>query len=117
LVLRPTQPPIQYVPGAPSARVKLPDHAADHSPPSNAEIKNIRLYLHPQTRRHDVVLNKLGTGAISLHFTIDYIWIKETLKNNGRNTEESRREKRDKKKYGEELNEKERRKEEKSGKI
>jgi hypothetical protein len=34
--LRPTQPPIQWVPGAISLGVKQPGHEADHSPPSSA---------------------------------------------------------------------------------
>jgi hypothetical protein len=37
--LGPTQPPIQWVPGALSMRVKQPGHEADHSPPSSAEVK------------------------------------------------------------------------------
>jgi hypothetical protein len=38
--LGPTQPPIQWVPGALSRRVKRPGCEADHSPPSSAEVKN-----------------------------------------------------------------------------
>jgi len=38
--LWPTQLPIQWVPGAPSLGVKLPEREADHSPPSSAEVKN-----------------------------------------------------------------------------
>jgi hypothetical protein len=37
--LGPTQPPIQCVPGALSLGVKQPGREADHSPPSNAEVK------------------------------------------------------------------------------
>jgi hypothetical protein len=40
LVLRPTQPPIQWALGAPSMGVKWQGHEADHSPPSSAEVKN-----------------------------------------------------------------------------
>jgi hypothetical protein len=36
--LRPTQPPIQWVPGALSLVVKRPVREADHSPPSSAEV-------------------------------------------------------------------------------
>jgi hypothetical protein len=36
LALEPTQPPVQWVPGA-KARL---GHDADHSPPSSAEVKN-----------------------------------------------------------------------------
>jgi hypothetical protein len=38
--LGPTQPPIQWVPGALSLGVKRPEREADHSPPSSAEVKN-----------------------------------------------------------------------------
>jgi hypothetical protein len=38
-VLGPTQPPIQWVPGALSLGVKRPGREAGHSPPSNAEVK------------------------------------------------------------------------------
>jgi len=38
-VLGPTQLPIQWVPGALTAGVKRPGIAADHSPPSRAEVK------------------------------------------------------------------------------
>jgi hypothetical protein len=45
--LRPTQPPIQWVPGALSLGVKQPGHEADHSPPSSAEVREWAvLYLH-----------------------------------------------------------------------
>jgi hypothetical protein len=38
--LGPTQPPIQWVPRALFLRVKRPGREADHSPSSNAEVKN-----------------------------------------------------------------------------
>jgi hypothetical protein len=38
--LRPTQPPIQRVPGALSSGVKRQERKANHSPPSSAEVKN-----------------------------------------------------------------------------
>jgi hypothetical protein len=45
--LRPTQPPMQGVPGALSLGVKRPVGEADHSPPSSAEVKEwVELYLH-----------------------------------------------------------------------
>jgi hypothetical protein len=40
LALGSAQPPIQWVPGALSLGVKLPEREADHSPPSSAEVKN-----------------------------------------------------------------------------
>jgi hypothetical protein len=42
--LRPTQPPIQWVEGAPSLEVRRPGREADHSPPSSAEVKNAWSY-------------------------------------------------------------------------
>jgi hypothetical protein len=47
MALAPTQPPIQWVPGALSLAVKRPGREADHSPPSSAELKEwVELYLH-----------------------------------------------------------------------
>jgi hypothetical protein len=43
MTLEPTQPPIQWVPGALSLGVKWPGHEADHSPPSS---ECMELYLH-----------------------------------------------------------------------
>jgi hypothetical protein len=37
--LRPTQPPIQWVPGAISLGVKWPGREADHTPPSSTKVK------------------------------------------------------------------------------
>jgi hypothetical protein len=42
--LGPTQPPLQWVPGALSVGVKRPGREADHSPPSSAEVKNAWSY-------------------------------------------------------------------------
>jgi hypothetical protein len=40
-------PPIQWVPGVPTLGVKRPDREADHSLPSNAEVKErVELYFH-----------------------------------------------------------------------
>jgi hypothetical protein len=42
-----TQPPIQWVPGALSLRVKRPGGEADHLPPTSAEVKEcVELYFH-----------------------------------------------------------------------
>jgi hypothetical protein len=38
--LGPTQPPIEWVPGAISPGVKGPGRETDHSPPSSADVKN-----------------------------------------------------------------------------
>jgi hypothetical protein len=42
--LGPAQPLIQRVPGALSPRVKRPEHEADHSPPTSAEVKKTWIY-------------------------------------------------------------------------
>jgi hypothetical protein len=42
--LRPTQPPIQWVPRVLSLGIKRPGREADHSPASNAEVKNAWSY-------------------------------------------------------------------------
>jgi hypothetical protein len=56
--LRTTQPPIQWVPGAPSLGVKLPGCEYDHSPPPSAEVKNANRYIStPLIGLHGVVLS------------------------------------------------------------
>jgi hypothetical protein len=40
-----TQPPNQWVPGAPSPGVKRPMREADHSPPTGVEVKKMRAYI------------------------------------------------------------------------
>jgi hypothetical protein len=42
--LRPTQDPVQRVPGTLSLGIKWPGREADHSPPSSAEVKNAWRY-------------------------------------------------------------------------
>jgi hypothetical protein len=44
--LGPTQPPIQWLPRVLSRGVKRPGREADHSPPSNAEVKNTWRYTY-----------------------------------------------------------------------
>jgi hypothetical protein len=57
MALVPTQPPIQFVPGALSLGLKWPGREADHSPPSSAEVKEwVEPYLHSPIR-HGVVLS------------------------------------------------------------
>jgi hypothetical protein len=47
MVLGPTHPLIQWIPGALSLEVKRQGREADHSPPSSAEVKECaELYLH-----------------------------------------------------------------------
>jgi len=52
-----TQPPIQWIPVAIFLAVKRPDHEVDHSPPSNAELKNEWSYTISPIRLHGVVLS------------------------------------------------------------
>jgi hypothetical protein len=55
--LGPTQPHIQWVPGALSLGVKRPGREADHSPPPSTEVKEcVELYLHYPVRLLGVVL-------------------------------------------------------------
>jgi hypothetical protein len=49
--------PIKWVPGALSLGLKWPGREADHSPPSNAEIKNAWSYTSTPQCLHGVVLN------------------------------------------------------------
>jgi hypothetical protein len=67
--LRPTQPPIQWVPGALSLGVKRPGHEADHSPPSSADVKEwVELYLHsPNTPSWRGAQLKEAQGQLHLH--------------------------------------------------
>jgi hypothetical protein len=58
MALRPTQPPVQWVPGALSLGVKQLGCEADHSPPSSAEVKEcLELYLHFPIHLHGLVLS------------------------------------------------------------
>jgi hypothetical protein len=41
----PNRAPIQWVPGALSPGVKLPEREADHSPPTNTEDKETWIYM------------------------------------------------------------------------
>jgi hypothetical protein len=61
--LGPTQPPIQWVPGALSLWVKRPEREADHSPQSIADVKNAWIYISTlPIRLHGVVLSwRTGT--------------------------------------------------------
>jgi hypothetical protein len=43
--LGPTQPPIQWVPGALSPGIKWPEREANYSPPSTTAVKNFRNYI------------------------------------------------------------------------
>jgi len=56
--LRPSQPPIQWVPGALSLRVKRLGREADHTPLSSAEVKGVELYIHSPILLHGMELLK-----------------------------------------------------------
>jgi hypothetical protein len=67
-VLGPTQPPIQWVPGALSLGVKCPGRETDHSPPSSAWVKNAWSYTStPPIRFHGVVLSWNTETTLPLH--------------------------------------------------
>jgi hypothetical protein len=72
LALGPTQPPIQWLPGALSLEVKRPVRAADHSPPSSAEVKNEWSYTSTSpVCLHGVVFSlKKSTGK-----TLSFIYL------------------------------------------
>jgi hypothetical protein len=55
--LGPTQPPIQWVPGAVSLGVKRPGRVADHSPQSSAEVNEWSYTPTPPIRLHGMVLS------------------------------------------------------------
>jgi hypothetical protein len=76
--LGPTQPPVQWVPGAVSLGIKLPGREADHSAPSSAEVKEwVELYLHsPYTPPWR------GARLKEKHrdnFTFTFSWIHKTM--------------------------------------
>jgi hypothetical protein len=57
-VLGPTQPPIQWVPGALTSGVNRPGCEVDHSTPSNAEVNAWSYTSTPPVLLHVVVLNE-----------------------------------------------------------
>jgi hypothetical protein len=58
VALGPTQPPIQWIPGALSLGVKRLGSETDHLPPSSVEVKEcVELYLCSPLRLHGVVLS------------------------------------------------------------
>jgi hypothetical protein len=64
-----TQPPIQWVPGAFSLKVKRPGREADHSPPFRAEVKqSLDLYFHsPNTPSRSGARLKKAQGQLYLY--------------------------------------------------
>jgi hypothetical protein len=70
--LEPTQPPIQWVPGALSLGVKQQGHQADHLPPSSAKVMEGGA-IPPLHRLHGIVLNKLSTGTTLPYDVLDRV--------------------------------------------
>jgi hypothetical protein len=70
--LGPTQSPIQWVPGALSLGVKLPEREVDHSPPSSAEVECVELYFHYPIRLHGVVLIRKAKGLLYLYIYLTW---------------------------------------------
>jgi hypothetical protein len=67
--LKPTQSPIQWVPGALTPGVNRPSREAVHSPPSGAEVKNAWGYTYtPPVCLHGMVLSKSTRTNLPLHF-------------------------------------------------
>jgi hypothetical protein len=56
-VLGSIQPPIKWVPRVLTPEIKRVEYEADHSPPSNAEIKSGGDILHSPACLHGIVLN------------------------------------------------------------
>jgi hypothetical protein len=72
--LGPTQPPIQWVPGAVSLGVKWPGREADHSPPSSAEVK-MRGAIPPLTQYAFFTWCSVKTQG---HFSL-YLWFDRSV--------------------------------------
>jgi hypothetical protein len=69
--LGPTQPPIQWVPGALSLWVRRPGREADQSPPPSAEVKNGWSYTStPPIRLHGVVLSYSTGTTLALPYSL-----------------------------------------------
>jgi len=72
MALGPTQPPLQWVPGASSLGVQQPGREADRSPPSSAEVKEwVELYLHSPSMPswHGAQLQKKHRDNFTFTFT------------------------------------------------
>jgi hypothetical protein len=78
--LGPTQPPIQWIPGALSLGVKWPGREANYSPPSSANVKEwVELYIHfPNTPSwRGAQLKKKAQGQ--LYLTLPYLYWTDTI--------------------------------------
>jgi len=63
--LGPTQPSVQWVPGALSLWVKWVGHEVDHSPASSAEVKN--MWSYTSTHPFIFITQWLVTYGVCLH--------------------------------------------------
>jgi hypothetical protein len=69
----PPQPPIQWVPGSLSLRVKRPGREADHSPPTSVKVKNAWSYnFTSPIRLHGLVLK--AQRQLYLYLYPAYAW-------------------------------------------
>jgi hypothetical protein len=82
--LESTQSPIQWVSAVVSLGLKRPGRAADHSPPSSAEVKEcVELYLHsPNTSSWRTILPLpykpyacVTCNIVTIKFNIKWIWL------------------------------------------
>jgi hypothetical protein len=76
MTLGPTQPPIQWVPGALSLGVKQPGHEADHSSPSSAKVKEcVELCLHSPNKPswHGAQFKEEAQGKLFTMFRLSNI--------------------------------------------
>jgi hypothetical protein len=71
----PSQPPIQWVPGALSLGIKRPGREDDHSPPSSAEVKEYGFIAWCSAKAHGQLYLYLYTELFSFS-----IKIRETTK-------------------------------------
>jgi hypothetical protein len=81
--LGPTQPPIQWAPGALLLRVKRPGREADHSHPSTAVVKEwVELYLHSRNTppwsgaqlKHRVTLSQECSAGLRVGWSGVRVW-------------------------------------------
>jgi hypothetical protein len=75
LTLGPTHPPIQWVAGALSLGLKWSGHEADHSSPSNAQVKNVWTYTSTPQYAFMAWCSVKAQGQLYLRCTLTYIHV------------------------------------------